>query len=66
MSTFVRISLCITENAMPINIGNVLIFSKKKEMQIVECVKKSIQFLIKLRRMPNLKIKGIVLIVSDE
>ena len=35
-------------------------------MQIVECVKKSIQFLIKLRRMPNLKIKGIVLIVSDE
>lgn len=65
MSTFVRISLCITENAMPINIGNVLIFSKKRNADCRVC-QKSIQFLIKLRRMPNLKIKGIVLIVSDE
>lgn len=35
-------------------------------MQIVEYVKKTIQFLIKLRRMPYLKIKDVELIVSDE
>ena len=35
-------------------------------MQFVECVKKTLQFLIKLRWMPYLKINGFDLIVSDE
>lgn len=51
---------------MYINIGNVLIFSKKRNVDCRVRQKKTKQFLIKLRRMPNLKIKGIVLIVSDE